>query len=110
MSGNQTKKLAANLGPWEISMQRFLQDLPPEDRGYYVKKSADKIRQDIETLKEQTDSKSWMARMKPLCDGLQGLDYVVTPLAGLDSHGVVAIIWGSVKVFLLVSKCKAATR
>lgn len=85
-------------------MQRFLQDLPPEDKDCYEKKSADKIRQDIETLKQQSGSGSWMTRMKPLCDGLQQLDYVVSPLAGLDAHGVVAIIWGSVKVFLLVSR------
>jgi len=104
MASTQPIKPAADAGPWEISMQRFLQNLPPEDRGCYEKKPADKIRLDIETLKQQSGSGSWMARMKPLCDGLNQLDYVVSPLAGLDPHGVVAIIWGSVKVFLVVSK------
>ncbi|KAJ9604258.1 hypothetical protein H2200_011092 [Cladophialophora chaetospira] len=94
-----------SLEPWEASKQRFLQTLSREDRAQFNlwlddKKASEKLKDEIGKL--ETKNKS-LGRLKPFVEGLKGLDSIISPVAGLDAHGIVTLVWGGFKVLMTLA-------
>ena len=93
------------LGPWEAAKQRFLLDLPEDQQAFFKQwlsneKSAAKLQDEVQRLGTKNEA---VRKMKPFINGLKGLDSIISPLAGLDAHGIVTLVWGSVKVLMTLA-------
>ncbi|KAI9746075.1 MAG: hypothetical protein M1818_000756 [Claussenomyces sp. TS43310] len=98
-------EFADELGSWEASKQRFLQDLSSEDRMLFKQwlsdaKSQDRLEKEIRDLERKNER---VGKMKPFIEGLSGLDSVISPVADLVPHGIGVMLWGSVKVLLTLA-------
>lgn len=106
MSAKANTTLIDRYGPWEAARQQFLQDLSPEDKAVFKQwlrdgKSPTTLKQEIDALEKRNQA---VGKMKPLIQGLRGLDSIISPLAGLDAHGVVTILWGGTKVLMTLAE------
>ncbi|KAI1325778.1 hypothetical protein F5Y16DRAFT_256285 [Xylariaceae sp. FL0255] len=91
-----------NSGPWKAAQERFLQDLSDENRSQFRewlkdRNSTTRIQDEVQQLEKKNQH---ISKLKPLVEGLQSLDSIISPLTGLDSHGIATLIWGSVKILM----------
>ncbi|KAK6064701.1 nacht domain protein [Seiridium cupressi] len=93
------------LGPWEASKQKFLRELSPEDEKQFRQwlndgKSTKRIEDEVRALAEKNAN---FAKIKPFINGLNILDGLISSLAGLEAHGIVTLLWGSIKIFMTLA-------
>ncbi|GME48457.1 Zinc finger protein [Neofusicoccum parvum] len=95
-----------NIEPWLIAKENFWKGLSREQQKAFPLPRPETVKRDIDELQRNTNSKTRACLMKcsPFFEGVRSFDAVISPIAGLEPHGIGALVWGSVTICLNLIK------